>query len=131
MALDSGATETVIPPDILTGHELREGAPFKRRVEYEVANGVQIPNMGEREFVGVTEYGAERSIFAQVCDVNRGLLSVRKVTKSGNKVVFDEDGSYIQNKATGEITMLKENAGMYELVMGSRGRIFSGRAGWI
>ena len=51
-----------------------------------------------------------------VCDVNRGLLSVRKVTKSGNKVVFDEDGSYIQ-KATGEITMLKENAGMYCLVM--------------
>ena len=117
LALDSGATETVIPPDILAGHELREGALFKRGVEYEVANGVQIPNMGEREFVGVTENGAQRSILAQVCDVNRGLLSVRKVTKSGNKVVFDEDGSYIQNKATGEITMLKENAGMYELVM--------------
>ena len=117
LSLDSGATETVILPDILTGHELREGAPFKRGVEYEVANGVQVPNMGEREFVGVTENGAQRSIWAQVCDENRGLLSVRKVTKSGNKVVFVEDGSYIQNKATGEITMLKENAGMYELVM--------------
>ena len=68
---DSGATETVIPPDILAGHELREGALFKRGVEYEVANGVQIPNMGEREFVGVTENGAQRSILAQVCDVNR------------------------------------------------------------
>ena len=46
LALDSGTTETVIPPDILAGHELREGALFKRGVEYEVANGVQIPNMG-------------------------------------------------------------------------------------
>ena len=66
-----------------------------------------------------------------MCDVNRGLLSVRKVTKSGNKMVFDEDGSYIQNKATGEITMLKEKAGCTRSSCGSKGRIFSGRAGWI
>ena len=58
----------------------------------------------------VREMAHSANLLAQVCDVNRGLLS-------GNKVVFDEDGSYIQNKATGEITMLEENAGMYELVM--------------
>ena len=36
LALDSGAIETVIPPDIFAGHELREGALFKRGVEYEM-----------------------------------------------------------------------------------------------
>ena len=46
LAVDSGATETVIPPDILEDVELRQGAPYKRGVEYEVANGVQIPNLG-------------------------------------------------------------------------------------
>ena len=98
LALVSGATETVIPPDILASHGLREGGPFKRGVEYEVANGVQIPNLGEREFVVVTEGGSQRSSVAQVCDVNRGLLSVRKVTKAGNRVIFDEDRSYVRSK---------------------------------
>ena len=46
LAADSGATETVIPPDILEGVEVRQGAQHKRGVEFEVANGVQIPNLG-------------------------------------------------------------------------------------
>ena len=43
LALDSGATEVVIPPYVLQGRELHEGAPFRRGVECEVAKGVQIP----------------------------------------------------------------------------------------
>ena len=43
LALDSGATETFTPPDILT--------PFQGGAEYEVANCVQISSMGESEFV--------------------------------------------------------------------------------
>ena len=81
LAVDSGATETVIPPDILEGVQLRQGAPYKGGVEYEVANGVQIPNLGERKFTGVTAEGSMKSVEAQVCDVNRGLLSVRKITR--------------------------------------------------
>ena len=54
---------------------------------------------------------------AQVCDVNRGLLCVRKITRSGNRVVFDNDGSYIENKTTGEVTRLKDDGEMYELTM--------------
>ena len=131
LSLDSGAKETVIPPDILTGHELREGAPFKRGVEYEVANGVQILNMGEREFVGVTENGAQRSIWAQVCDENRGLLSVRKVTKSGNKVVFDEEEATSRTRPQAKSRCLKRMRGCTSSSCGSRGRIFSGRVGWI
>ena len=48
LALGSGATDTVIPPDILEDVELRQGGPYKRGVEYEVAKGVQIPNLGEQ-----------------------------------------------------------------------------------
>ena len=29
-----------------------------------------------------------KSVVAQVCDVNRGLLSVRKITRSGNRKLF-------------------------------------------
>ena len=51
----------------------------------------------------------------QVADVNQGLLSVSKATKAGNRVIFDEDGSFIENKTTGTRTWLKERNGMYIL----------------
>ena len=53
-----------------------------------MVNGVQIPNMGERKFHGVTAERSMKSVVAQVCQANRGLLSVRKVTSVGNRVVF-------------------------------------------
>ena len=99
LAVDSGATETVIPPDILEDVELRQGAPYKRGVEYEVASGVQISNLGEREFTEVTAEGSMKSVVAQVCDVNRGLLSVRKITRSGNRVVFDKREVTLRTKS--------------------------------
>ena len=58
-----------------------------------------------------------RNIIAQVCDVNKALLSVKKVVAAGNRVVFDEDGSFIEDKTTGEKMWMKEEAGMYMLKM--------------
>ena len=37
------------------------------------------------------------------------------MAKAGNRVVFDEDGSYIEDKNTGERMWLKEKDGMYML----------------
>ena len=37
-----------------------------------------------------------------VADVKRPLASAAKVVRAGNRVVMDEDGSYIENKVTGE-----------------------------
>jgi hypothetical protein len=74
VAVDSGATETVMSAETLGGVvDITEGPAFVRGVQYEVANGVQIPNLGERKFVGVTEEGVERKLTAQVCDVNKTL----------------------------------------------------------
>ena len=56
---------------------------------------------GEK-FHGYSEEGTVRSITTQVCDVNKGLLDVRKVMKAGNHVVFDSTGSYIEDKKTHE-----------------------------
>jgi hypothetical protein len=117
MAVDSGATETVVNEDDLPSIEVKAGAASRRGTEYEVANGVRIPNLGEKKFVAYTEEGSMRSLTAQVCDVNKPLLSVRKVMAGGSRVVFDEDGSYIESKATGERTWLKESGGMFMLKM--------------
>ena len=116
-AVDSGATETVIGEEDLPGIEIKAGLASKRGTQYEVANGVLIPNLGEKKFGAYTEEGGLRNITAQVCEVNKPLLSVRKVMTGGNRVVFDDEGSYIENKATGEVTWLKEQGGMFFLKM--------------
>ena len=86
--IDSGATEKMIPEAMLEGViDIGEGITFKRGVQYEVANGSQIPNLGERRFVGFTEDGAANYIVAQVCAVNQGPMSVRQMTKKGKRVV--------------------------------------------
>ena len=117
MAVDSGATETVVGEDDLPSVEIKEGAASRRGTVYEVANGVQIPNLGEKKFVAYTEEGSMRSLTAQVCEVNKPLLSVCKVIAGGSRVVFDQDGSYIENKVTGERTWLKHQGGMFMLKM--------------
>ena len=117
LAVDSGASETVISEDMLSSVEVKEGEASRRGVQYEVANGVRIPNLGEKKFKGHTEEGMVRNLTAQVCEVNKALLSVRKVVQAGNKVVFDIDGSYIEDKNTGQKMWLKEENGMYMLRM--------------
>ncbi len=53
---------------------------------------------------------------AQVCDVNKALLSVKKVIAAGNQVVFgSKEGSYIESNTTGERMWLEERGGMYIL----------------
>ena len=54
---------------------------------------------------------------AQVCEVNKALLSVSKAVTARNKVVFDEDGGYIERKLTGQRTWLTDEGGMYAFKM--------------
>ena len=127
MNVDSGATETVVGEDMLQDIETKEGSAFKRGVQYEVANGVLIPNLGEKRFTGISEKGTARNVLAQVCEVNKALLSVHKAVKAGNRVVFDPEGSYIEEIATGERLQLKEQGGMYTLKLWVQ-RGFQGQA---
>ena len=82
-------------------------------MRYEVANGETINNEGEKKFYAVTEDGASRKLTAQICDVNKPLLSVRRALEAGNRVVFEKGQSYIQNVETEKVTWLEEKDGMY------------------
>ena len=115
-AVDSGAPETVMSEDMLMSVETKEGVAAKRGVLYEVANGVRIPNMGEKKFVGYTEEGGGREVVAQICDVNKALLSVRRMVAAGNRVVFGDE-NYIESMTTGERVNLVEKDGMYVMRM--------------
>ena len=47
--------------------------------------------------------------------MNKGLLAVKKACKAGNRVVFDESGSYIEDKCSREKTWFEEKDGIYTL----------------
>ena len=58
-----------------------------------------------------------RGITFEAAPVSKPLGSVKRICTTGHRVVFDEDGSHIENKTTGEINMWREDNGNYMLVM--------------
>ena len=44
-------------------------------------------------------------------------MNVSKIARAGNRVIFDSDGSYIEEKETGEKLWMTEVGGMYSVKM--------------
>ena len=56
-----------MPEETLNGIiGITESAACKRGVVYEVADGARIPNLGERNFLGVMDGGSAKKVTAQV-----------------------------------------------------------------
>ena len=95
--VDSGATETVMGVSQLSQVPLQRSST-SHGAKYEVANGAIIENQGERRFIGVcfdcegNTRGVARRITAQVCDVNKALLSVGRLEAAGYEVKFGGRG---------------------------------------
>ena len=82
----------------------------------------EIENKGEKKFIGTLtrDDGSEsgkRMVTAQVCDVHRPLLSVKGMCRSGHRVIFDDEGSYVENKVTLERLKIDEVDGEYVIDM--------------
>eukprot|EP00973_Karenia_brevis_P067566 9400404-Karenia_brevis.AAC.1 len=80
-------------------------------MNYIAANGKKIPNLGEKVISAVTQEGIETSMRFQICPVTKALGSVSRMTKNGQRVVFngedDPEGSYIENRITGSRTYMR------------------------
>ena len=98
---------------------------MKKGVQYE-ADGTLIPNLCEKKFIAVSDNGVARQMRAQVCEVNKALLSVHRVVQAGNRAVFAASGSYVQDEQTGETMELEEKGGMYMLKLWVEAQGFSG-----
>jgi hypothetical protein len=101
--------------DMVASVEVTEGMPCKQGVQYELASGTLIPNLGEKNFVAEDEGGTKRRMKVQVCDVNKALLSVSKMVQAGNRVVFSKEESYVEDVVTGERMYMQDRGGMYML----------------
>ncbi len=113
--VDSGATIPTMHPGDAKAYELQESEASRRGVEYEVANGETVPNLGEKKFAVLTKEGTLRGYQTQCAEVVPGkpLQAVRALLASSHAVCFGlgeaGDQNLIINKDTGEINEMRDD----------------------
>lgn len=113
--VDSGASESVAPPNMVPNIPVRPSAGSRRGQHYVSASGERMANQGEQKLPVVTENGEERSVTFQVTDVARPLCSVARICSQGNRVIFGARGGVIQNLETGSETPFLLEDGVYTM----------------
>ena len=81
---------------------------------YEVADGKEIPNLGERRCLMMTENSmmAKRIAF-QCADVHKALLSVGKLVDHGYECILGKDGGVLRDVDTGDTIPLHRRENLY------------------
>ena len=115
MTVDSGAGKSVIGEADVANLGIEKGK--RTGCKYEVASGDIIYNKGKKKCAIVTQETTNpRQMTLQVSDVHKRLLSVVELNKKGQRVVFDSNWSYIQDKSTGSCDSLVQTDDAFELV---------------
>ena len=117
VTVDSGAFDSVANKKTCSG--IRVKRTEKTGKSYTAANGTGIPIYGEKRITGQTDNngpsGVETGMRFTIAEVKRPLGAVREMLKKGKRVVFDEEGSYIEHKKTGRKTGIVYDWAMYVL----------------
>ena len=111
--MDSGARDTVVGVTICPNVQNTDSRGSLLGLKYEVANGQTINNKGQKYLYGYTDEGMAVGVTAQVAAVNKPLMSVMRTCSAGNRVIFDDDGSYVENKSTGEKSLIRNDGNRY------------------
>ena len=72
-----------------------------------------IPNLGTHTVSGTADNGQSLTVGFDVAKITRPLASVGEIVKKSCQVVFDSDGSYIQNKKTGKTIPVRQDGNLY------------------
>ena len=112
-SVDSGAGVTIMPSEMCTHVPLRETADSRAGTKYRAASGHPVPDMGSRTFDAQTPRSQNRRLTCKVGPVRKMLLSVNDMFSKGNRVVFDSQGSYVENVTTGDWTPIEQKNGMF------------------
>ena len=114
VTIDSGACDTVMPTRLCSHISIVQTEDSRRGMEYEVANGETIPNVGERRCLLMSEDSANpKRITFQCADIHKPLLSVSRCADLGYKCVLDDIGGELIDKVSGEIIPLHRRGNLY------------------
>ena len=100
ITVGSGAAEVVTPPEFAGQYPVLPSPA--RGTKYRAAAGKMVENQGEKRVQLVTDTGDLIKMTFQITDVNKPLASVGRITSKKNKVVLDDEDSYILHKPTGK-----------------------------
>ena len=94
--VDSGAIDSCMPKNTCSHFKLGPSDMSRKGAIYVAANGTEIDNVGQRDVKGMTSEGNNASMTFQVADVKGALGSVHRICEAGNRVMFDDEGSYVE-----------------------------------
>ena len=116
IAVDSGACDTVMPASLSPQISLLQNEMSRGGLEYEVANCAELPNLGEKRCIMMTENStlAKRIIF-QCADVHKALLSVSRCADLGYECVLGKDGGELRDMVTGDVVPVHRRGNLYVL----------------
>ena len=114
--LDSGAVKHVTPANIFSlvvtpTERSRSGHKFYG------ANNSEIPNLGGQAVQGTTEDGTPVSLEFDVAKISRPLASAAELMAKNNRIVLDNDESYIESKENGSWVPLRREGNLFFLDM--------------
>ena len=116
--VDSGACDTVMPGEECAHRDVVSSEKSRKGLNYEVANGHEIPNQGERRCVAMTENSrTPKRIEIQVASVHKCLLSVAKCADMGYDCIIWKDGGYLWDQFTGEKVSIRRKGTLHVLKM--------------
>ena len=120
-AVDSGASVTMMPPDLALKYPLLPNPESKRGKSYRSAKGEPVVDKGTRALIGRFGNSPEqRGMKVRIGNIVRPLCSVWELVHSGNRVVFDTEdngGSYCEDKNTKKKYYFREENRAYILDM--------------
>jgi len=114
VVVDSGAVQSVAPPDLFPGR-VEPSAMSKAGKTFRAANGSRIRNLGQVRVSFVSDEGHRCSLPFQVAEVEHALLSVSHLAQAGNRVELHDSGGRIVNTTTGKTMKLTRRGGVYVL----------------
>ena len=128
VTVDSGACDTVLPTEECKEIRLHESEQSRKGLEYEVANGETIPNLGERRCIMMTENSSTpKRIAFQVADVHKALLSVTRAADMGYECVLGKAGGYLRDSMSSEKIPIQRKGNLYVMRVWVKECPFSGQ----
>ena len=118
--MDSGVATPVAPPSMVPSVQIEPSERSRRGQMGTSASKHKIPNLGQQRATFQTTDGQRCSLMFQVAGVERPLVSVSQLARTGHRVEFGSVEGAIVHQRTGRKIRLQRVGGVFVLKMRAR-----------
>ena len=111
--MDSGAHEWVFNPESAQYFQLNDTCASTNQLNFQAANGTSIKNFGQRDIKAFTNEWNPISVSVSIAEVRSNLAAGMRIIQAENRIVLDIDGSYIENKRSGDRIIIRHENGCF------------------